>query len=131
MVKKIILLMMLVSSLVFAKVEHVFPDQKLIDSGIKIIDIRTKGEWQQTGILKGAIPITFFDERGQYDLDAFLKELKTHVKDGEKFAMVCRSGSRTGMVSNYLGSNGYDVVDFRGGILYLTNKLYIKLTPYK
>jgi len=33
--------------------------QAMIDSGIKIIDIRTQPEWELTGIVPGAYTITF------------------------------------------------------------------------
>jgi rhodanese-related sulfurtransferase len=92
-------------------------DKKLYDSKIKIIDIRTPGEWQKTGLVKGSIPIMFFDERGNYDLDAFLGELNQHIKAGEYFAIICDTGSRTKVVGVPLGQEmGYNVIDIKGGI---------------
>ncbi|MDD3770998.1 MAG: rhodanese-like domain-containing protein, partial [Sulfuricurvum sp.] len=70
-------------------------DQKLVDSKIKIVDIRTPGEWKTTGLVKGSIPIMFFDEQGNYNVEAFLGQLNRHVKPNEKFALICNSGSRT------------------------------------
>ncbi|MDD2949709.1 MAG: rhodanese-like domain-containing protein, partial [Sulfuricurvum sp.] len=69
-------------------------DQKLIDSKIKIIDIRTPEEWKTTGLVKGSIPIMFFNEKGDYDINGFLAELNTKVKKNERFAVICNSGSR-------------------------------------
>jgi rhodanese-related sulfurtransferase len=92
-------------------------DKKLLDSKIKIIDIRTPGEWQKTGLVKGSIPIMFFDERGNYDLDAFLGELNKNIKAGECFAIICDTGSRTKVVGIPLGKEmGYNVIDLKGGI---------------
>ncbi|MFY9143473.1 rhodanese-like domain-containing protein [Sulfuricurvum sp.] len=106
-------------------------DQKLIDSKIKIIDIRTPGEWKTTGIIKGSIPIMFFDEQGNYNTEAFLGELNKVVKKNEKFALICNSGSRSQVVGTFLGKQlGYHVVDLQGGIQYVIRKK-IPLEPYK
>lgn len=106
-------------------------DQKLIDSKIKIIDIRTPGEWKTTGLVKGALPIMFFDEKGNYDMNTFLAELNKKVKKNERFAIMCNSGSRSKVLGTYLGNQlGYNVIDLEGGIQYaITKKL--PLEPYK
>ena len=105
-------------------------DQKLLNSKIKIIDIRTPGEWKSTGLLKGSIPIMFFDERGNYNLDLFLGELNKHVKKNEKFALICNSGSRTQVLGTYLGNQmGYNVIDLQGGIQSAIGKK-LPLVPY-
>ncbi|MFA6143905.1 MAG: rhodanese-like domain-containing protein [Sulfurimonas sp.] len=106
-------------------------DQKLIDTKIKIIDIRTPPEWKTTGLIKGSIPIVFFDERGNYDLNAFLTELNKKVKKGEHFALICNSGSRSRILGTHLGQKmGYNVVDLQGGIQYAIAKK-IPLEAYK
>lgn len=92
-------------------------DKQLFDSKIKIIDIRTPGEWEKTGIVKGSIPIMFFDERGNYNLEKFLNELNKNIKTGERFALICHTGSRTKILGTYLGQEmGYNVIDIKGGI---------------
>lgn len=106
-------------------------DQKLVDSKIKIIDIRTPGEWQTTGLVKGSVPIMFFDEQGNYDLNTFLGKLNKVVKKGEKFALICNSGNRTQVLGSYLGKQmDYSVIDLQGGIQYAIQKK-IPLEPYK
>jgi rhodanese-related sulfurtransferase len=106
-------------------------DQKLLDSHIKIIDIRTPGEWKSTGLVKGAIPIMFFDERGNYNMDAFLGELNKKIKKNERFAVICHSGNRSHVLATYLGKQlGYNVIDLQGGILYAIQKK-MPLEPYK
>lgn len=106
-------------------------DKKLIDSKIKIIDIRTSGEWKTTGLVKGSIPITFFDEQGNYNVEVFLGKLNKVVKKGEKFALICNSGNRTQIVGNFLGKQlGYNVIDLQGGVQYAIGKK-IPLEPYK
>lgn len=106
-------------------------DQKLLDSKIKIIDIRTPGEWMHTGIVKGSIPIMFFDERGNYNLELFLDELNKNIKPGERFALICDTGSRTKVLGMPLGQEmGYNVIDLKGGIQYAIAKK-IPLEAYK
>ncbi len=106
-------------------------DKKLIDSKIKIIDIRTPSEWKTTGLIKGSIPIMFFDEQGNYNVEAFLGKLNKVVKKGEKFALICNSGNRTQIVGNFLGKQqGYNVIDLQGGIQYAIGKK-MPLEPYK
>lgn len=106
-------------------------DQKLLNSKIKIIDIRTLAEWKETGLVKGSIPITFFDERGNYNMNAFLGELNTKLKKNERFALICHTGSRSKILGTYLGNQmGYNVIDLEGGIqLAIAKKL--PLQPYK
>ncbi|WP_310439526.1 rhodanese-like domain-containing protein [Sulfuricurvum sp.] len=106
-------------------------DQKIIDSKIKIIDIRTPLEWKTTGLVKGSIPIMFFDEKGNYNAEVFVGELNKVVKKGEKFALICNSGNRTQVVGNFLGKQlGYNVIDLQGGIQYAISKK-MPLEPYK
>lgn len=106
-------------------------DKKLIDSKTKIIDIRTPGEWKTTGLVKGSIPIMFFDEQGNYNVDAFLGELNKYVKKNERFALICNSGNRTQVVGKFLGNQlGYSVIDLQGGIQYAIRKK-MPLVPYK
>ncbi len=106
-------------------------DQKLVNSKTKIIDIRTLGEWKTTGLVKGSIPITFFDERGNYNVDAFLAELNKHVSKNEKFALICNSGNRSQVVGTFLGKQlGYNVIDLQGGVQYALKKK-ITMEPYR
>lgn len=106
-------------------------DQKLIDSKIKIIDIRTPSEWKTTGLVKGSIPIMFFDEQGNYNTETFLTKLGKVVKKNEQFALICNSGNRTQIVGNFLGKQlDYRVIDLQGGIQYAIAKK-LPLEPYK
>lgn len=127
--KKVLLGLILVFSFLFAGVKTVNVSPKFVTSGIKIIDIRTKGEWKETGIVKGSIPITFFDERGNYDAKKFLDLLNKHIQKSEEFALICRTGNRTTAVSDFLGKNGYKVINLKGGVKRLTQQGY-KLIKY-
>jgi len=120
MIKKIVGVVLL-SSLIFAKVTNVPATTAFVEeTKMKIIDIRTKGEWVQMGIIKKAHLITFFDERYGYDVKAFVEELDQVVKKDEQFAIICNSGSRTKLIANFLGvKNSYNVVNLTGGMMNL------------
>jgi len=129
--RKIVLGVLLLGSALFAEVTNVIVTPKFVNSTkLKIIDIRTQGEWRETGIVKGSYTLTFFNDKGYYDIDGFLKSLNKIVKKDEKFALICRTGSRTGMVSNFLGNKlNYHVVNLKGGLMKLMREGY-KTQPY-
>jgi len=117
MIKKLVGVALL-SSVLFAKVTNIPATIEFIDkTPMKIIDIRTKEEWEQMGVIKKSYLITFFDERYGYDSKIFLKELNKIIKKDEQFAVICNSGSRTKLIANFLGvKNSYNVVNLTGGI---------------
>ncbi len=119
--KKIVLGLLLLVSTISAEVTQIEVTPAFIkNTELKVIDIRTQGEWRETGIIKGAYTLTFFDEKGNYDIDGFLAKLDKIVAKNEKFALICRTGSRTGMISNFLGKKlNYKVVNLRGGMMKL------------
>ena len=117
--KKIIFTLLLLISSLYAELKNEYLTQKMIDSKIPIVDIRTTGEWKETGIIKDSIPIMFFNEQGKYDLRAFINELNKKVDTKKPFALICRTGSRTKMVSSYLANElHYKVTNIVGGIMY-------------
>jgi len=130
--KKIIFYFLIIFSMLNAEVINVEATPEFLKSNpdLKIIDIRTPAEWRQTGIVEGAYTLTFFDERGYYNIEDFLNKLNKIVKRDERFALICRTGSRTTMVSNFLGNRlGYHVVNLRGGLMRLMQLGY-KPVPY-
>ncbi len=126
---KILLLISLFSTFLFAELRQVDVSEEVVKSGIKIIDIRTMPEWKETGIVKDSIPLTFFDEQGRYDADSFMKELDKYVSKDKEFAVICRTGSRSAAVSELLSKQGYKVVNLKGGMKSLVIKGYTP-TPY-
>lgn len=104
---------------------------ELTEKNTPIIDIRTTGEWKESGIIKGAIPIQFFNERGQYDIPGFLKELNQKVDTKKPFALICHTGSRTKMVAQFLSDElKYNVIDIEGGMDKAV-KLNAPIVPYR
>ena len=130
--KKIIMLFFVLTISVFATVTNEEASQKLIDSNIPIVDIRTPGEWIETGIVKGAITIMFWDEKGGYDVNGFLTELNKKVDTKKPFALICRTGSRTQVISEFLSKElKYDVINLQGGMVYLKRLGLPVIVPYK
>ena len=122
---KIIFALLLLGTSLFAELKQEWATEKFLQKNIKVIDIRTPAEWRETGIVKGSYPIMFFDEQGNYDVPKFLKALDKVVKKDEQFALICRVGSRTGMVSEFLANKlGYKVIDLKGGIMKLISEGY-------
>ncbi len=119
----------MISTFMLGGVKTVNATPEVVKSGIKIIDIRTEPEWLQTGIVENSIAITFFDARGNYDARKFLDQLNLHVKKGEEFAIICRTGNRTTTISEFLGKEGYNVINLQGGVVHLEKQGY-KLLPY-
>jgi rhodanese-related sulfurtransferase len=129
--KIFILSLFFIAASLFAQVNKIYPDNTFLNKNIPIVDIRTEAEWKETGLLKGAIPITFFDGRGRYNIPLFLKELSQKVDVKKPFALVCRTGSRTKLVSQFLSSElGYNVYDLSGGMMYIMGK-NLPVIPYR
>jgi len=115
--KNAIFIILLGLTSLFAEVKNVNFTQKFIDSHTPIVDIRTKAEWVSTGIIKNSIPITFFYADGKYDIPKFLKELNAKVDTTKPFAIICRTGHRTKMVSSFLDKElHYPIINILGGI---------------
>ena len=128
--KKIFLAFLLLTSALYAELIKAYPTKELLEKHIPIVDIRTPAEWRQTGIIKGAIPITFFDERGNYDIRKFLEELNKRVDTSKPFAIICHVGNRSAMVSQFLAKElGYTVIDLVGG-MEEAKRRGLPMTPY-
>ena len=130
--KKIFILTILLASTLFATLSNEYASQKLLTKHIPIIDIRTPAEWKETGLIKGAIPIMFFNEQGKPDINAFLKELNAKVDTTKPFGIICHTGSRTSMIAPWMSEElNYKVVNIKGGMEYATKALKMKTHPYK
>jgi rhodanese-related sulfurtransferase len=129
--KKIIFFLALFIGLLHAEVINQPVSEALLKQHVPIVDIRTPAEWKETGVLKNSIPIMFFDERGGYNVDRFMKELNAKVDTKKPFAIICRTGSRTGMLAPFLSKTyGYTVYNLQGGMLY-ASRLGLPTTPYQ
>lgn len=129
--KKIILSIIALVSSLFASASDKYPTLEMINSNMPIIDIRTTSEWIQTGIIKDAITITFFDEKGNYNMESFLEQLNKNIDTTKPFAIICKTGNRTKIVSKMLSNSfGYDVINLKGGMVY-SKANNLPIVPYK
>lgn len=73
---------------------------------VRIIDIRTLREWQDTGVPVGAWTITLRSE------EEFVAAIGDAVKGDKsaKIALICRTGNRSGRAVQFLRTRGYTSV---------------------
>ena len=130
--KKIILSLIFLSASLFAQVTSQYLTKDFLNKNIPIVDVRTPGEWKETGVLKGAIPIMFFNTKGKYDTKKFLTQLNKKVDTTKPFALICHTGSRTSIIAPWLSKEfNYNVINLKGGMEYATKGLHIKTVPYR
>lgn len=75
--------------------------QKNLDA--LVVDVRTEGEWQATGVIAGSHKLQAFDRDGRFDPQQWvdqLQKLKAHPE--QPVILVCRSGNRSGKVGKLL-----------------------------
>jgi len=129
--KKIVWIVLFLATSTFAELQQVWATPAFADKNITIIDIRTPNEWKKTGIIKGSHTIMFFDEQGNFSVPDFVAKIDKIVTKEEPFALICRVGSRTGMVSEFLSQKlGYRVINLKGGIMKMIYEGY-KTVPYQ
>jgi len=95
--------------------------QQEIQEGTVVIDIRREDEWKYYGIIEGSHKLTFFDEKGEYDINKWMEQFIKIVKDkNQKFILVCAHANRTKTVGQFLASElSYkNVYELHGGINY-------------
>ncbi|SDB39300.1 Rhodanese-related sulfurtransferase [Desulfonatronum thiosulfatophilum] len=90
----------------------------LLQNGeIKVIDIRRSEEWQQTGTPRKSLRLSF--EQHPDGSQGFLRDLELAL-DGDKtkpFAIICRTGNRTGTLLPFLHAHGFSgAMDIPEGI---------------
>lgn len=105
------------SSALAEKIRHVPLSDELLISGVLVVDIRTESEWIETGVVPGALLLTFIDQDGNYNAEAFIAELSKYVDRQDEVAILCRSGNRSLKLSKYLVQQGFSaVLNVYGGI---------------
>ena len=108
----------------------IYPDERILnDTKLVVVDIRTENEWIQTGILPNAQCVTFFDARGGYDVEAFLRKMDELGGKDQLIGLICRTGSRTAHVAQLLHRLGYNARNLAGGVMRLRRQ-GIHLVPF-
>ncbi|MCR8708217.1 rhodanese-like domain-containing protein [Campylobacter sp. RM5063] len=121
MIKKILLSLMLCTSFVLAEVKNIDINADILEN-YQVIDIRKPSEWAQTGTIKNAIKISFYNEDGGINKN-FVEEIKK-ISSNKPIAIVCRSGARSAKASALLEQNGIEVTDLKGGMNALLSQGY-------
>ena len=118
--KKFLLIAGLLSVSLFAefKTIDIAEFEKLQAKGVPVIDIRTPGEWKETGIIKDAHKMMFFTPNGQPDLASWFFELGHLVKDKkEPIIIYCAHANRTKSLGEGLTQMGFEnVYELKDGI---------------
>jgi len=84
---------------------------KLQSEGVAIIDVRRLDEWQETGLVEGSHPLTFFDAKGKYDAAAWIDKLNQIVKPDQPVVLICARGVRSSKIADLLDKRlGYSAV---------------------
>ncbi len=84
---------------------------------ILVIDVRSPGEWRQTGVPKGARRVTIHDPGG---LPGFAEAVKVALGGDLKrpIAVICAAGSRSTIAQRFLAKAGFtQVLNIKEGML--------------
>ncbi len=86
-------------------------------SDILLVDIRRPQEWLETGVLPGAVLLTY--EHFETP-EAFIAALEPHLRPDQPIALICRTGSRTSRAAPALAARlDVPVIDLGGGMFRL------------
>lgn len=94
------------------------------DHNTLLVDIRRPEEWKQTGVIEGALLVTYKSP------ESFLKTVSPKLANGQRLALICRSGNRTSRASRQIaGLVDFPVVDIHGGMLRVLKEGYRSVKP--
>jgi rhodanese-related sulfurtransferase len=94
------------------------------DKTMLLVDIRTAAEWKETGVVEGALLVTYSTP------DAFLAAVKPHLKPGQRLGLICRSGNRSNRAAQQVAPlvEG-QIVDIAGGMGRILGQGYRPVRP--
>lgn len=91
----------------------------------QIFDVRTKSEWRETGIIKGAILLPFNLANGSPNPE-FISEFKKFVDKSKDIAFVCASGFRSAAAARLVRAKlRLDSTNLKGGMYALLEQGFI------
>jgi rhodanese-related sulfurtransferase len=94
------------------------------DPSILLVDIRRPEEWQDTGVVEGALLLTYADR------DSFLAAVRPHLQDGQSLALICRTGNRTSRATRQIAAAvQVPVIDVAGGMVRVLDEGYTPTPP--
>ena len=96
----------------FAEIVNVNNEQikELSKINIPIVDVRRSSEWNKTGVVPNSILLTFFDKKGNYNLDEWYKQLSLKINEGEPIILICRTGRRTKIIAEMMDKKFNNVI---------------------
>lgn len=109
MIKKMIFIGLIGSSLI-AEYKDISLEEleELRKSGVPVVDVRTAGEWRDTGVVPGSVMVTSHSVDRKLDMDKFEIGLRgSDITKASEFILICRSGNRTSEVSKLLEERGF------------------------
>ena len=84
--------------------------KELLERDVKIVDLRRKGEWERTGVIKNSKLLTAFNVTGNF-IRSFPAALQEYVAPDEEVILICGEGVRSSMIANVLTEQaGYTTV---------------------
>ena len=87
--------------------------EALLEDRIRLLDIRSPGEWNETGVARGAWPVSMHNTRFPRRLGVARKLAETRP-----IALICATGNRSGLVARALRLAGHDgYIDVSEGML--------------
>jgi len=104
------ILMLFFSPIIKAELVEINNQQleQLVENKVTIIDVRRADEWIQTGVIDQSHLMTFFDQKGQYDANAWLMEFSEVAPKNSPVVLICHSGSRSRIIADWLNNTmGY------------------------
>ena len=94
------------------------------DKGTLLVDIRRPEEWRASGVIEGALLVTYTSPQ------AFLDAVTPKLKEGQKLALICRTGNRTSRAARQIaGLLETPVVDIKGGMQRVLAEGYRPIKP--
>ena len=103
---------------------------ELSNTNIPIVDVRSKTEWDQTGVIPNSILLTFFDKEGNYDLNEWYEKLLLEIDEGEPIILMCRSGNRSRIIADMMDKEFDNVIyNAKRGIMSWINDKLITVKP--
>ena len=104
--------LLLIVKTAFAEIVNVNNEQikELSKINIPIVDVRRSSEWDQTGVVPNSILLTFFDKKGNYNLDEWYKQLRLKINEGEPIILICRTGRRTRIIAEMMDKKFNNVI---------------------
>ena len=90
----------------------------LLENSVPLIDVRTEGEWHETGVINSSHLLTFFDKDGNYDFKKWMIEVGEIADENGPVIIMCRSGRRSRIVSKMIikGKSEYLIYHATDGI---------------